>query len=63
MKWYAEGDAARHLVNLARKAGIEIESNQAEQMLLALKQVKPNSTIPSELYWAIAQIYAYLASK
>lgn len=63
MKAYAEGDAARRMLEIARKHGVEIQANQEEGLLLALKSVKINSEIPREVYLAVARIYAYLIQK
>lgn len=63
VRWYAEGDAARRLLELARARGVRIEENQAEELLLSLKSVKRNSRIPKELYLAVAKIYAYLLAQ
>lgn len=63
VRWYAEGDAARRLVALARERGLRVEENQAEELLLSLKSVKLNSRIPKELYLAVAKIYAYLLTQ
>jgi flagellar biosynthesis protein len=63
VRWYAEGDAAKHLIDIARQRGVRIESEQEESLLLALKSVRTNSVIPREIYLAIARIYAYLLSE
>lgn len=63
VKWYAEGDAAKHLLEIARQRGVKIQPDQEESLLLALKSVKTNSVIPKEIYLAIARIYAYLLSE
>jgi type III secretion system FlhB-like substrate exporter len=63
VRWYAEGDAAARLIDLARKHGVHIEEGQAEELLLALRGVKLNSRIPREIYLAVARIYAYLLSQ
>jgi flagellar biosynthesis protein len=60
VRWYAEGDAAHHLVEVARQRGVKIETEQEESLLLALKSVKVNSAIPKDIYLAVARIYAYL---
>lgn len=60
VKAYAEGDAARRLIEVARKHGVEIKPDQEEGLLLALKSVKVNTEIPREIYLAVARIYAYL---
>jgi flagellar biosynthesis protein len=57
---YAEGDAARRMVEVARGHGVEIKPDQEEALLLALKSVKVNTEIPREIYLAVARIYAYL---
>lgn len=62
VKAYAEGDAARRLIAIARKHGVEVRPDQEEGLLLALKSVKVNSEIPREIYLAVARIYAYLLS-
>ncbi|GAB4436007.1 MAG: hypothetical protein OHK0011_19160 [Turneriella sp.] len=63
VRWYAEGDAARRLLELARQRGVRIEEDQAEELLLALRGVKLNSRIPREIYLAVAKIYAYILSQ
>lgn len=63
VKWYAEGDAAKRLVDLAKSQGVTIEEGQAEDLLLALKSVKLDTFIPKELYLAMARLYAYLIEK
>jgi flagellar biosynthesis protein len=63
VRWYAEGDAAKRLLELARQRGIRIEEDQAEELLLALRGVKLNSRIPREIYLAVAKIYAYVLSQ
>jgi len=60
VKWYAEGDAAERMIEVARKHGVKIEKNQEEGLLLALKSVKIGREIPPEIYLAVARIYAYL---
>ncbi|MBN8222608.1 MAG: EscU/YscU/HrcU family type III secretion system export apparatus switch protein [Spirochaetes bacterium] len=60
VKAYAEGDAARRLLEIARRHGVEIKPDQEEGLLLALKSVKVNTEIPREIYLAVARIYAYL---
>jgi flagellar biosynthesis protein len=60
VRWYAEGDAAARLIELARKEGVRIEEDQAQELLLALRGVKLNSRIPREIYMAVARIYAYM---
>lgn len=60
VKWYAEGEAAERLIAIARKHGVRIEADQEESLLLALKSVKVNTEIPTEIYLAMARIYAYL---
>lgn len=63
VKWYAEGDAAKRLVDLAAQQGLALEKGQAEDLLLALKNVKLDTFIPKELYLAMARLYAYLIEK
>lgn len=63
VRWYAEGDAAARLLELARQRGLRIEEDQAEELLLALRGVKLNSRIPGEIYLAVAKIYAYILSQ
>ncbi|MFZ5629248.1 MAG: EscU/YscU/HrcU family type III secretion system export apparatus switch protein [Spirochaetota bacterium] len=63
VRWYAEGDAARRLLELARQRGVRIEEDQAEELLLALRGVKLNSRIPREIYLAVAKIYAYILAQ
>lgn len=63
VRWYAEGDAAKRLLDLARDRGLHIEENQAEELLLALRSVRLNSRIPREIYLAVARIYAYILSQ
>ena len=60
VKAYAEGDAAKRLIEVARKHGVEVKPDQEESLLLALKSVKVNTEIPREIYLAVARIYAYL---
>lgn len=62
VRWYAEGDAARHLIEVARQRGVKIETEQEESLLLALKSVRVGSAIPKDIYLAVARIYAYLLS-
>ncbi len=62
VKAYAEGDAARRMIEIARKHGVEIKPDQEEGLLMALKSVKVNTEIPREIYLAVARIYAYLLS-
>ncbi len=63
VRWYAEGDAAARLLELARQRGLRIQEDQAEELLLALRGVKLNSRIPREIYLAVARIYAYILSQ
>ncbi|MCX7633546.1 MAG: EscU/YscU/HrcU family type III secretion system export apparatus switch protein, partial [Turneriella sp.] len=37
VRWYAEGEAAQKLLELARRHNIPVEEGQAEELLLALK--------------------------
>lgn len=60
VRWYAEGDAAKRLLDLARERGLRIEEGQAQELLLALRTVKQDTRIPREIYLAVAQIYAYI---
>jgi len=60
VRWYAEGDAAKRMIEVAERHGVRVEANQAESLLLALKSVKINTEIPREIYLAVARIYAYL---
>jgi flagellar biosynthesis protein len=60
VKAYAEGDAARRMIEIARKHGVEVKPDQEEGLLMALKSVKVNTEIPREIYLAVARIYAYL---
>lgn len=60
---YAEGDAARRMVEIARARGVEVKPDQEEALLLALKSVKVNTEIPREIYLAVARIYAYLLNE
>lgn len=62
VRWYAEGDAAKAMVETARRHGIQVKPEQEESLLLALKTVKVNTEIPREIYLAVARIYAYLLS-
>ena len=57
---YAEGEAARRMLEIARKHGVEVRQDQEESLLLALKSVKVNTEILPALYLAVARIYAYL---
>lgn len=63
VRWYAEGDAARAMVETARRHGVRVEPEQEESLMLALKTVKLNTEIPRDIYLAVARIYAYLLSK
>lgn len=63
VKAYAEGDAARRMIEIARKHGVEVRPDQEESLLLTLKSVKVNTEIPREIYLAVARIYAYLLSE
>ncbi|AFM11421.1 EscU/YscU/HrcU family type III secretion system export apparatus switch protein [Turneriella parva] len=63
VRWYAEGDAARHLIEVAKQRGVKIETDQEESLLLTLKSVKVNSAIPKDIYLAVARIYAYLIAE
>jgi len=47
----------------ARKQGVEIQADQEESLLLALKSVKVNTEIPAEIYLAVARIYAFLIAR
>lgn len=63
VRWYAEGDAAKAMVEAARRHGVQVQPEQEESLLLALKTVKVNTEIPRDIYLAVARIYAYLLSK
>lgn len=63
VRWYAEGEAARAMVETARRHGVEVRPEQEESLLLALKTVKINTEIPRDIYLAVARIYAYLLTK
>ncbi len=63
VRWYAEGESAKALVDIARRHGVEVRPEQEESLLLALKTVKINSEIPPDIYLAVARIYAYLLHK
>jgi flagellar biosynthesis protein len=63
VRWFAEGDAARNMIEMARRHGVKIEAGQDESLLVALKSVKLNTEIPREIYLAVARIYAYLLAK
>ncbi|HRP68156.1 MAG TPA: EscU/YscU/HrcU family type III secretion system export apparatus switch protein [Turneriella sp.] len=63
VKAYAEGEAAQRMLEIARKHGVQIQEGQEESLLLALKSVKLNTQIPTEIYLAVARIYAYLIGK
>ncbi|MBV6492268.1 MAG: hypothetical protein LDLANPLL_00261 [Turneriella sp.] len=63
VKAYAEGEAARRMVALAREHGVEVKDGEEESLLLALKTVKVNTQIPPEIYLAVARIYAYLTQE
>jgi len=63
VRWYAEGEAARIMVETARRHGVQVQPEQEESLLLALKAVKINTEIPRDIYLAVARIYAYLLSK
>lgn len=63
VRWYAEGEAARTMVDTARRHGVTVRPEQEESLLLALKTVKINTEIPRDIYLAVARIYAYLLSR
>lgn len=63
VRWYAEGDAAKAMIDAARRNGVRVEPAHEESLLLALKTVKINSEIPRDIYLAVARIYAYLLQK
>ncbi|RME91846.1 MAG: hypothetical protein D6767_04355 [Candidatus Hydrogenedentota bacterium] len=60
VKAVSRGEAAKRLVDLAKKEGIPIVQNEAEELLDALEALPIHSEIPPELYVSIAQIFAFL---
>lgn len=63
VRWYAEGEAARNMVETARRHGVTVRPEQETALLLALKTVKINTEIPRDIYLAVARIYAYLLAR
>lgn len=63
VRWYAEGEAARTMIDVARRHGVTVQPEHEEALLLALKSVKVNTEIPQDIYLAVARIYAYLLAQ
>ncbi len=63
LKAYAEGDAARRLIEIARDNDIQIKEDEAEELLVLMKTMKINEQIPPEIYSAIARIFAFFYMK
>jgi len=60
IKAFARGSSAEALILLAKKNNIPIKENEAIELLENLERIKINSSIPSELYLAIARIFVFL---
>jgi len=59
LKAYGKGDAAKAIIEMARKFNVKIIEKESDDLLEMLSQIKINTEIPPELYLAIARIYSY----